>query len=288
LTLLVSFSNVAYSRNSLHDHNASAAGVLLGPCGVAGAHGPSGIDDDFTNRSIDRGIALTPDSLTTAAGTIEFRNTVENIGAVDDAFIITVPSRPPGFTVELSTDFGDHYLPLDRLNYSLTLPVSYHAARTFFLRVTAPAGLRVLTSFDLVIRATSTIDPEITNETIDRVYTGFIRLDTTATVINRSGSAHTLETLAGTEIEFAFKYSNISSAIGIGSSLLTAQDIVIYENGCATPNNWGFTTDHVVGASDNQGGYIVGDREGSTSLTDRVMSLDPGQSGVFKFRRRVK
>ena len=70
--------------------------------------------------------------------------------------------------------------------------------------------------------------------------------------------------------------------------MLTAHNLVINENGNAAPNNWGATTEHVIGASDTQGGRIVGDRAGSTSLSDIVMSLEAGQSGVFKFRRRVK
>ena len=45
---------------------------------------------------------------------------------------------------------------------------------------------------------------------------------------------------------------------------------------------------HVVGASDTQGGMITGDFAGSTSLSDTIARLGPGQSGVFKFRRRIK
>jgi hypothetical protein len=89
-------------------------------------------------------------------------------------------------------------------------------------------------------------------------------------------------------IEFAITYANISSADGDGSSLLSAQNLVLSENGFAAPNNWGATTEHVLGASDSQGGMIIGDRVGSTSLTDMIMTLEAGQSGVFKFRRRIR
>jgi hypothetical protein len=145
-----------------------------------------------------------------------------------------------------------------------------------------------LTGFDTVIRASSTIDPAVTNETIDRVYTGFIRIDSTAKIANATGPGEILGASPGSEIEFAIAYTNISTANGIGNSLLTARNIVINENGNAVPNNWGTTTEHIVGASDNQGGYIVGDHEGSTALTVIVTTLDAGQTGVFKFRRRVK
>jgi hypothetical protein len=91
----------------------------------------------------------------------------------------------------------------------------------------------------------------------------------------------------GAEIEFAITYSNIGSADGVGNSLLTAHNLVISENGNSAPNNWGATTAHIVGASDTQGGHIVGDQAGSTSLTDIVSILEAGQTGVFKFKRRV-
>src|SRR3982074_292276 len=58
----------------------------------------------------------------------------------------------------------------NKKNVRLLMPVAYRASVTFFVRITAPAGLRSLTGFDTVIRASSTIDPAVTNETIDRVY----------------------------------------------------------------------------------------------------------------------
>lgn len=263
--------------------------VLVGPCGVPGAMGSSGMNDDFTSGSINTGIAnVPPGGVTTAAGTVVFRNTVQNMGSADDAFILSAPSVPAGFKIELSTDDGGHYIAVEPWNTSVVVAVAYRASATFFVRVTAPAGLRVLTGFDTVIRVTSTLNPAVTNDTIDRLYTGFIRIDKTATVINAMGSGAAKDAGPGAEIEFAIAYSNISSADGVGSGLLTAHNLVISENGYAAPNNWAATTEHIVGASDTRGGLIVGDRAGSTSLTDVLMTLEAGQSGVFKFRRRVK
>src|SRR6266850_226546 len=77
--------------------------VLIGPCGVPGAMGPTGVNDDFTNRSLNTGIAnVPPGGLTNAAGTVVFRNTVQNIGVGDDAFVISAPIVPTGFTIEMS------------------------------------------------------------------------------------------------------------------------------------------------------------------------------------------
>jgi len=135
-----------------------------------------------------------------------------------------------------------------------------------------------------VISVTSTATPAAANETIDRLYTGFIRLDRSATMLKPGGTV----AAPGSEIEFAVSYENVSTFAGIGNSLLTAYNLVISENGNSAPNTWGATTEHIVGAWDNQGGVIIGDRPGSTYLTDIVTSLAPGQSGVFKFKRRVK
>src|ERR1700694_2517718 len=65
--------------------DANVGGVLVGPCGLPGAEGPTGINDDFTNRSINPGIAnVSPEALTTTAGAVVFRNMVQNTGTGDD------------------------------------------------------------------------------------------------------------------------------------------------------------------------------------------------------------
>ncbi len=271
------------------DDPPNVGGVLVGPCGLPGAEGPTGINDDFTNRGINAGIAnVSPEGVTTAAGAIVFRNMVQNIGTSDDAFVITVPSAPEGFRIEISLDEGVTYAALDAGNRNVTVPVSHGAAAIFFMRITAPAGLKVLTGFDTVIRAMSTITPTAANDTIDRLYTGFIRLEKTVTVNNATGAGGPNDPVSGAEIEFAIKYSNVSTADGMGSSLLTAHNLVINEDGRVLPNNWAATTDHVTGASDTQAGIIIGDRDGSSSLSDIITTLEAGQSGVFKFKRRIK
>src|SRR5258708_16645041 len=91
--------------------------VLIGPCGVPGAMGPTGVNDDFTNRSVNNGIAnVPPGGVTTAAATVVFRNTVQNTGAGDDVFMISAPTSPAGFMVEISIDNGDNYFNLQTPN----------------------------------------------------------------------------------------------------------------------------------------------------------------------------
>ena len=261
------------------------AGVLLGPCGSSAAAGPTGINDDFTNRSIGADIVTDPNTVTANSASVVFRNTLQNTGTADDAFIITAPSLPPGFRAEVSTNDGDTYSVIDQWSNSITVSVGYRAAVILFIRITAPAGLPGLQAFETVIRATSTVSPAVTNETINRIYTGFIRLEYGQAIVNHTGVGGPSDAGPGSQVEFSITYSNISSMNGVDCALLIAYNLVITADGRKPPNNWGVTTDHIVGASDNRGGLIVGDRPNSQSLANVVMRLDAGESGVFRFRR---
>ena len=264
------------------------AGVLLGPCGSSAATGPTGSNDDFTNRSIGADIVTDPDTVTSNSASVVFRNTLQNTGIADDAFIIAAPSLPPGFRAEVSTDNGDTYAVIDQWSNSLTVSVGYRAAVILFVRITAPGGLPVLEAFETVIRATSTLSPAVTNETINRIYTGFIRLENARAIVNHTGVGGPSDAVPGAEMEFIITYSNISSMHGVDCALLIAYNLVISADGRKPPDNWGVTTDHIVGASDNRGGLIVGDRPNSQSLANVVMRLEAGESGVFRFRRRIR
>jgi hypothetical protein len=264
------------------------AGVLLGPCGSSAAAGPTGINDDFTNRSIGADIVTGPNTVTANSASVVFRNTLQNTGTSDDAFIIAAPSLPPGFRAEVSTDNGDTYAVIDQWSNSITVAVGYRAAVILFVRVTAPGGLPGLQAFETIIRATSTVSPAVTNETINRIYTGFIRLEYVQAIVNRTGVGGPADTVPGAQVDFSITYSNISSLNGVDCALLTAFNLVISADGRKPPNNWGVTTDHIVGATDNRGGYIIGDRPNSQGLTNLIARLKPGESGVFRFGRMIR
>lgn len=264
------------------------AGVLLGPCGSSAAAGPTGINDDFTNRSIGADIVTGPNTVTANSASVVFRNTLQNTGPADDAFIIAAPSLPPGFRAEVSTDNGDTYAVIDQWTNSITVAVGYRAAVILFVRITAPGGLPVLQAFETVIRATSTVSPAVTNETINRIYTGFIRLENARAIVNHTGVGGPSDAVPGAQVEFIITYSNISSMNGVDCALLIAHNLVISADGRKPPDNWGVTTDHIVGASDDRGGLIVGDRPNSQSLANMVMQLEAGESGVFRFRRMIR
>src|SRR4029079_8344266 len=84
--------------------------VLIGPAGAPAAVGPNDNNDDYTNKSVNTGIAgVAPGGVTTASGQIVFTNTVQNTGNTSDTFTLDAPTVPAGFTVEISTDGGTNY-----------------------------------------------------------------------------------------------------------------------------------------------------------------------------------
>src|SRR5258708_11651664 len=157
---LILLSMPAQGAVTNDDGQLNLGDVLIGPCGVPGAMGPTGINDDFTNRSISTGIAnVAPGGVTTAPGTIVFRNTLQNTGASDDLFVLSVPATPAGFVIEMSIDNGDSYIALETSHPTITLAVAYRAPTTILRRTNPPAGLKLLTGFDNLIRPTSTATP---------------------------------------------------------------------------------------------------------------------------------
>ena len=263
--------------------------ILIGPLNTPTATGPTSINDDYTNRSVTVGISgIAPGGTTNANGTIVYSNTLRNTGNANDTFDITIPTAPAGFTVEISLNGGTNYTTMT--TNSVNLPIAYNSSATILVRVTAPSGSAVLQAggFPVVVRSTSTLTPAASNDTIDRLYTGFLRMDKTQLVTNGTGVGGLTDPVPGAVIEYTIVYSNISSAGGTGSSILTVANLVITENGNVAPNNWGTTTTQVVGSSSDAGGTIAGDSAGSAVLTDTIVSLAPQVSGTFKFRRVIR
>jgi hypothetical protein len=290
----------AYARNTLNVQITAQSqlrlttllqvgSVLNGPLNQPGAVGPTDTNDDYTNRSVSAGIAgVPPGGVTTAAsGAISFTNTLQNTGNANDNFTLTVTSFPAGATVLVNG--------VTVVNNGVAtgspvpaIAIAFGGTANYTVAVTLPSGKVVLTGYDTVIRATSGNTPASTNDTIDRVYTGFLRLDKTSSVSNTTGVGGPTDAVPGAVITYTITYTNVSSTGGVNNITLTATNIVITEDGAALPNNWATFTDHVVGATDSLGGSITGDAVGSNLITDTVASLAPGQSGVFTFRRQIK
>jgi hypothetical protein len=284
--------------------------VLNGPQGAPGAVNNTN-NDDFTNKSVNTGIAgRAPGQGTDAVGVVTFINTVQNSGNANDTYTLTVPTYPAGSTVKVTvngiqTTVINSGSPTG--NAVTPLSIAYNASADYQVEVTLPIGTTVLSGYDTIVRATSGNTNTQTNDTIDRVYTGFIRLVKTATIVNNTGvgngpsDAGADDPVPGALIVYAITYDNVSSAQvggGSGNVTLTASSIVITENGGAGTNNWAATTTMVLGAgldpSDTAGGAIIdGDTNGAvaagtTFLKDTIASLAPQQSGVFTFRRQIK
>jgi len=270
----------------------SAVGaVFIGPNGFPRATGPSSTNDDYTNRSVTTGITdYAPGGTTDAAGFVIFQNTIENTGNADDNYTLSVTSQTAGFTVEISTTgAGGPYTAIVGAVPNISFAVPFGGSADIWVRVTAPSGENVLSAFETTVRATSQNTPAQSNETIDRLYTGFVRMDKSVTVTNGTGVGGASDAVPGAVIEYTIAYQNISSGGGANSSGLTANAFVITEDGSDGPNNWSTYTDHIAAsATDSLGGVITGDVAGSNVLTDSVPALGPGQSGTFKFRRTIK
>jgi len=277
--------------NPMNNSVATVIGLLyvaveVGPSGSPSATGTDGTNlTDYVNKTISAGLAgVSPGGVTTAPGSATFTNTLKNWGSSTDSFKITA-TAPAGFIVQAGT--GGSYTTITGGGFYTVSGVAYNATANFDVVVTAPAGSTVLTPYDVAVTATSVADSTKSNLVIDRLYTGFIRVTTTATVLD-SGGNPTANLVPGGIIEYAVNYDNVSGTGGTGCVQLTASNLVITEDGAGGSNNWSGRSAHIAGSStDSRGGTITGDTAGSSLLTLTITSLPPGASGTWKFRRRL-
>ena len=271
--------------------------VLLGPSGAPAAVGPTNNNDDYTNKSVAPAVIAGLSHLDTISGaaSIDFTNTVQNTGNANDTFTLTAPTVPAGFTVAISTNGGTSFTTVSG-GGSTTLAVAFGSSANFIVRVTAPSGSAVLQGFSTTIRATSGISSGQSNDTIDRLYTGFLKLLKSYTVINGTSVGGPTDAVPGADIEYTITYSNVSTGGGgAGCVDLVASNVVISEDGSAAPNNWAATTTQVLSPapSDSNGGTITdGNTNGAvtaatTFLKDAAGTVNPGVSKAFVFRRRI-
>ncbi len=260
--------------------------VLVGPSGAPGAVGPTDSNDDYSNKSVNTGIAgVAPGGVTTASGQLVYVNTIQNTGNSSDTYTIDAPTVPAGFTVEVSTNGGTSYTTVSG-GGSVSLAIAYASSAPINVRVTAPSGQTVLTGFDTIIRATSTVTPAAFNKTIDRLYTGFIRLDKAFTVANATGVGTATDPVPGAVVTYTITYTNVSTSNGDANcAKLTATSMVITEDGLAAPNNWGTYTNNSGSPGDSGSGTAV--TVTATKYTDTIASVAPGGSGVFTFKRSI-
>jgi hypothetical protein len=144
------------------------------------------------------------------------------------------------------------------------------------------------------------------NITIDRLYTGFLKMEKQAQVYKIDGGVTTIvspfsssapKAEAGQYIEYRIKYSNISESAPAGSNSvgLAANNIKILENGSTGGNNWAAVTTHKPNTAQDGNGVISYDNGAKTNsdtvigeYLDTVPTLAPGAFGTFTFTRQVK
>jgi hypothetical protein len=328
--------------------------ILNGPNGQPAAVGPTNNNDDFTNQSVAIEPNTAPDALIDP-GDVTFTNTINNPSSTDpltgillvpddgtavgtvptDTLVtltygsqtavyryngndfvfssgntITIPSLAPGESVNYTVVVN---LPADTPLSTTTgngFPVPIHAF------VDSPAG----TPGSVSGRPDAT-DPS-RNATINRVYTGFLRMVKDARILDASGnqlvdytSDFSAPTVAqhirpGNVIQYRIRYNNISTApVGAGNRLLSATNVVITEDGvpsASNTNNWAgdfdnngiIDTSNLIATASASNGTITffpsGDRSGTTATTDVTryvntlgVIVEPQASGEFTFRRRI-
>lgn len=268
--------------------------VTNGPSGQPDAVGPGpSTNTDYTNKAVSPGAPTTP---------VVFDNTLKNGGNGTDTFTLKVATggAPAGSKVEISVDGGTVWTEVitngspSGTPTATTPSVASGGNFNYKVRVTLPSGATALTAYETIVQACSVTDPTQMNNTIDRLYTGYLRLVKTATVTNATGIGGATEPVPGADIEYVIAYDNIANApVGTGNVDLDALLVVITEDGDVAPNNWATTTNRVASTeSDSRGGVIsITNSTGGVAdskYVDTVGTLAGGQSGTFRFKRKIK
>ena len=268
--------------------------VTNGPTGQPDAIGPgASTNTDYTNKAVTASATNTP---------ITFDNTLKNGGNGTDTFTLKVATggAVAGSKVEISVNGGTTWVEVltngsaSSTPTATTASVASGATLNYKVRITLASGATVLTGYDTIVQATSVNDTAQTNNTIDRLYAGYLRLVKTATVTNATGVGGATDPVPGADIEYVITYDNVANAaVGTGNMDLDALLVVITEDGDVSPNNWATTTDRVASTeSDTRSGVIVVSAStggvATSKYVDTVGTLTGGQSGIFRFKRRIK
>lgn len=326
-------------------------GVLNGPKNRPEATGSAGNqNDDFTNKAVKvtaglvQGDTYDPDAVT-------FTNTVKNTGT--KVIDITLLPKAPTNTSELpdqttvTIKVGNQSVvytwnqSTGKFTTTATAPlkisnVAVSAVGNYDVIVELPNTAKVQQSYPVSIVAfvdtlkpdpNSEDDPvplifnntpdadEIQNITIDRVYTGYVKLVKELQIRAANGidivEAYTTNPTAkpqpGEFLQYRVRYQNISepAIVGSGSVGLNAQNLLVTEDGTSGGNNWALPdiygkvrTEHKPGSAlDNSTNSTIAytastgtPDNANTAITKYIVTiplLEPGTTGEFNFTRKV-
>lgn len=341
-----------------------ASSVETGPDGAPDAIGPTNNNDDFTNKS-SLVPAGTKPGTTIDPAAVGFTNTVKNTGT-DAGLLTLTPKAPttPGdlpanTTVTITHDSksatyiydGAGTFTLQPGNLPITIAnFDPNQVLNYGVDVNLPSGTPLSTDltrpdkgFPVPIEAaidlytTDTNEDGIkdsgndgtndaTNTTIDRVYTGFLKLLKESRVLPGTGpavlSGQDLFSIdpktpsPGNILEYRITYTNISTPqAGTGNVILKANNVVITEDGTQNGNNWALDNDtngaidtsNIVGTAKDSGASTINffsgnpatkasvDQTGTTVDTDVTKYVNtvigqvaPGEARNFSFQRQVE
>ncbi|RCJ24964.1 hypothetical protein A6S26_17325 [Nostoc sp. ATCC 43529] len=333
--------------------------ILNGPQNAPDATGPSGgTNDDFTNKSSLVPAGTVPGS-TLDPQSVGFTNTVKNSGT--DPGVLKIEPTPPTVPGDLPNDtkvtitynsqsavytYNNGAFTLSS-GTAITIPnFAPNATINYGVEVDLPPGTQLSTDINrgFPVPIIASIDNyttdtngdgikdtgndntfDSTNITIDRVYTGYLKLLKLSRVLQGSGpvvqgndgtfSTDPKKPAPGNIIEYQIQYTNISEPqSGTGNVILNADKVVIIEDGTQSPNNWAkdndasgqIDTSNIVGSAKDSGSATIQffsgnpatssgiDQTGSTVNTDVTKYVDtvtgviaPGVQRTFTFQRRV-
>jgi hypothetical protein len=194
--------------------------------------------------------------------------------------------------------------------------VAAGATKNYTVQVSLPAGAAAIKGFPVKLLAFIDTNndnipdtSEAKNATVDRAYTGFIEVLKESRVLDANKNPLTGSQGIFSEIgkpvkvdqyiEYRITYTNISTpAVGTGNKPISAANFTITEDGNASPNNWGSLTDNDPDSAIGTSGTITYRKvsgAGTSADLDVVryqniltQSIEPGQTGTFTFRRKVK
>lgn len=328
----------------------SPAGIIQnGPAGHPNATGPTGsADDDFTDLSAPIAAGTAPLSTITPAAVL-FNNTLRNPGTTalaGSTLLLPVPPAtatdvPANTTLTLTYSGTSATYTYNGTQWTLTngtavsvpsIPASTSVNYTASVQLPAGTVLSTDTLKGFPVTILADVDTngngvadagESTNQTIDRVFTGFLKVSKLARIVAADGATVVQDYSAGPTsaniqpgrfIDYKITYQNVATAPGSGVSdqILNANAATITEDGTSGSNNWALTgstgislTSNVTGSATDSGSGSVTffngnppasgtDKTGTVPAGDVTKYVDtasgpvaPGTSLTFIFRRKI-